>query len=733
MIISPVNQVVFISGLDKPERIIVQVLLQSCRGGISVTKANLLIVEDGLIFPPEIQSSLEKDGYSVVGHTDTAEAAIRLAGDLHPDLILMDISLKGEMDGIEAARQIRARFNLPIVFQSAIFDPATLEQLCQAEPYGYIVKPYQERELLVVLELVVARHALDKKLLDSEQRYNLAIRGTNDGLWDWNLLHNEIYYSPRWKAMLGFKEEQIGTSPDDWLKRVHLDDQKRIYQSLGAHLKGKSLRFECEYQMQDAKGRYVWMLARGVAERDAEGKPYRMAGLQTDITSQKLAEERMAYGALHDGLTGLPNRELFMDRLSQRVELTKRHPDAMFAVLFLDIDRFKVVNDSLGHAMGDQLLVSLARRLQLCLRPEDTISRLGGDEFAILLNEVNDVNDAVRVAERFQARLKETTVLSSVSRATSVSIGILFFNKIYTHPQDILRDADTAMYHAKALGGGCYQVFNPSMHTKAVALLQLEADMKRAVAEQEWQVYFQPILSMVSGEISGVEALVRWNHPKRGLLLPMEFIHEAEDVGLILPIGEFVLRTACLQAKAWRDAGYSNLWVSVNLSGRQFQDHNLVQKVSQILTETGLPSEWLRLEVTETVAMQDLNYSINVLNELNGLGVQVFLDDFGNGYSSLSYLKRFPLCALKIDQSFIQDIMVNKNSEAITIAIIAMARSLGLDVIAEGVENDAQNMFLKGIFCDQVQGFLFSEPLPGIELTSYLQKNLKNNKDKSSS
>jgi diguanylate cyclase (GGDEF)-like protein/PAS domain S-box-containing protein len=691
-----------------------------------VTKANILIVEDGSIFPEDIQNSLEKDGYSVAGHADTAEAAIRLAGDLHPDLILMDIDLKGGLDGIEAACQIRARFDLPTVFQSASTDPSSLERLCQADPDGYIVKPYEEHELLIVMELALAKFEANKLLKQAGQRYDLAIRGTNDGLWDWDLLHNEIYYSARWKAMLGFKEDQIGTSPDDWLKRVHLNDQKRLYQSLGTYLKGKSLRFECDYQIQDARGRYVWMLARGVALQDAEGKPYRMAGLQTDITTQKLAEERMAYGALHDGLTGLPNRELFMDRLSQRVELTKRHPEALFAVLFLDIDRFKVVNDSLGHAMGDQLLVSLARRLQLCLRPEDTISRLGGDEFAILLNEVSDVNDAVRVAERFQVRLKETTVLSSVSRTTSVSIGILFFNKTYTHPQDILRDADTAMYHAKALGGGCYQVFNPSMHTKAVALLQLEADMKRAVAEQEWKVYFQPILSMGSGQISGVEALVRWNHPKRGLLLPMEFIHEAEDVGLIIPIGEFVLRTACLQAKAWQDAGYSNLWVSVNLSGRQFQDHNLVQKVSQILAETKLPSECLRLEVTETVAMQDLNYSIEVLNELNGLGVQVFLDDFGNGYSSLSYLKRFPLRALKIDQSFIQDIMVNKNSEAITVAIIAMARSLGLDVIAEGVENDDQNTFLKGIFCDQVQGFLFSEPLPGKELTRYLQKNSKN-------
>ena len=694
-----------------------------------MVKGNILIVDDELIFPPEIQSSLEFDGYMVVGHIDTAEAAIRLAGDLHPDLVLMDISLKGGMDGIEAANQIRERFDLPVVLQAASSDRSIIERLCQAEPYGYLHKPYDERELFIAIELAIARHAMDKKLRDSLQHYDLAIRGTRDGLWSWDLRRNEIYYSPRWKAMLGFKEDEIGKSPDEWLKRVQLDDEKHLYQSLGAHLKGISPYFECEYQIKDANDQYVWMLARGLVERDAQGKPYRMAGLQTDISSRKLEEARMAFGALHDGLTGLPNRELFMDRLRQRVELTKRHPDSAFAVLFMDIDRFKVVNDSLGHAMGDQLLVSLARRLQLCLRPEDTLSRLGGDEFAILLHEVNEVGDAIRVAERFQARMKETTVLSAVSRTSSVSIGIVLFNKSYTHPQDILRDADTAMYRAKALGGGCLQVFNASMHTKAVELLHLEADMKRAVARQEMQVYYQPILSLATGNINGVEALVRWQHPQRGLLQPLEFIHEAEDAGLIIPIGEFVLRKACLQAKAWRDAGYSGLWVSVNLSGRQFQDRDLVQKVSQILAETGLPSEGLRLEVTETVAMQDLDYSVSVLNELNAQGVQVFLDDFGNGYSSLSYLKRFPLKALKIDQSFIQDIMVNKNSEAITVAIIAMARSLSLDVIAEGVEKDDQNTFLKGIFCDQVQGFLFSKPLPGKDLTSFLQKNLENSND----
>jgi EAL domain-containing protein (putative c-di-GMP-specific phosphodiesterase class I) len=260
------------------------------------------------------------------------------------------------------------------------------------------------------------------------------------------------------------------------------------------------------------------------------------------------------------------------------------------------------------------------------------------------------------------------------------------------------------------------------MHTQALSLLQLEADMKRAVKNQEWVVHYQPIISIADGKVSGVEALVRWMHPERGLISPLDFVPQAEDIGLIIPIGEFVLRTACLQTKAWRDAGFSDLWVSVNLSGRQFQDQNLVYKISQTLAETGLPSDGLRLEVTESVAMQDVTYGIKVLKELNKLGVHVSLDDFGNGYSSLSYLKQFSLNVLKIDQSFIQDILVNKNSEAITMAIIAMARSLGLEVVAEGVEKEEQLAFLKSKFCDEVQGFLFSKPLPMEELTSFLRK-----------
>jgi diguanylate cyclase (GGDEF)-like protein/PAS domain S-box-containing protein len=687
-----------------------------------MSKASILIVEDDVAFALGIRNNLESNDYQVAGQTDRGEDAVKKAEELHPNLVLMDISLKGEMNGIEAAEQIRTKFDIPVIFLTAHTDPSIIELARKAEPYGYILKPFEERELAIAIEIGLYKYSMEKKLRESEERYDLAARGANDGLWDWNLKNNEIYYSPRWIAMLGFKEGEIDNNPDEWLKRVHPDDQKRVRENLISHINGDTSHFQYEYRIQHANGTYVWILTRGLAVRDTEGKAYRIAGSQTDLTARKLIEERLAYGALHDGLTGLPNRELFMDRLKQRMELTKRRPDNLFAVLFLDIDRFKVINDSLGHAVGDQLLNTTARRLQLCMRPEDTVSRLSGDEFAILLNEVQDVSDAVRVADRIQARMRETTVLSAVNRTTTVSTGIIMFNGKYTQPQDILRDADTAMYRAKALGGGRHQIFDTSMHTQALTLLQLESDMKRAVKNQEWVVYYQPIISVAGGKVSGVEALVRWMHPERGIISPLDFIPQAEDIGLIIPIGEFVLRTACLQTKAWRNAGFSNLWVSVNLSGRQFQDQNLVQKISQILAETGLPSDGLRLEVTESVAMQDIAYAIRVLKELKKLGVHVSLDDFGNGYSSLSYLKQFSLNVLKIDQSFIQDILVNKNSEAITMAIIAMARSLGLEVVAEGVEKEEQLAFLKSKFCDEVQGFLFSKPLPVNELTSFLQQ-----------
>jgi diguanylate cyclase (GGDEF)-like protein len=442
--------------------------------------------------------------------------------------------------------------------------------------------------------------------------------------------------------------------------------------------------------------------------------------VQKELRERKRAEERLAYDALHDGLTNLPNRTLFMDRLGQRLELSRRHPKDLFAVLFIDLDRFKVINDSLGHAVGDQLLIATAQRLKQCLRPEDTVSRLSGDEFAILLNDFNESSDAIRVAERILGQLASTSMIENLNRVTTASIGIAVFNGNYTHPQELLRDADSAMYRAKALGGGHYQIFDTSMYASAVALLQMEADLKRAVENQEWEVFYQPIISLPDLKFVGVEALVRWIHPQRGICLPAEFIHVAEETGLILPIGEYVLQKACSQIKSWRESKNPDLWVSVNLSGRQFQDNNLVNAISQILAETGLPGEGLQLEITESVAMKDIAYSIRVLNDLNQLGIQISLDDFGNGYSSLGYLNRFPVKVLKIDRTFIQDIVGNRNNEAICTAIISMGHTLNMEVIAEGVETEKQLIFLESVACNKVQGYLFSRPLPPDELDKLL-------------
>lgn len=684
-----------------------------------MSKAKILIIENEHIISLDIQTSLENLGYTVAGHADRGEDAVKKVRELHPDLILMDIGLMGEMDGIEAATQIRTQFDLPVIFLTAFADQAAIERASQSQPYGYILKPFVEHELASAVEMALYKHSMEKKLRESEERYELAARGANDGLWDWNLKKNEIYFSQRWKAMLGYKDEEIGSNPDEWLKRIHPNDLEKVQESLVSHIKGKTDYFQSEYRILHVNGSDVWVLCRGLVVRDAEGNAYRMAGSQTDITARKLAEMRLAHDALHDMLTGLPNRALFMDRLTLRIEHTNRHPDLLFAVLFVDLDRFKVVNESLGHAVGDQLLIATTHRLLQCIRPGDSISRLGGDEFAILLNEIGDANDAIRVAERIQARLVSTSLLASVKRSTTASIGITLFNFEYTKPEDYLRDADTAMYRAKALGGNRHQLFDSSMHANAVALLEMEGELRHAVEHQEWLVEYQPIISMNASKMQGVEALVRWMHPQRGLISPLEFIKIAEETGFIMQIGEYVLRTACLQVMEWRKAGYPDLWVSVNISGRQFQDQNLVKIIQQILAETGLAPSGLLLEITESVAMKDFNYSVKILKELNSLGIHVALDDFGNGYSSLGYLKSLPLKVLKIDKSFIQDILTNKNSDAITTAIIAMGRTLNLEVVAEGVETNSQLDFLVEKRCDKIQGFLLSHPVIGSEVLKF--------------
>jgi diguanylate cyclase (GGDEF)-like protein/PAS domain S-box-containing protein len=677
----------------------------------------LLIVDDNEMNRDMLARRLTRKGYTV-SLADSARGLEDRIKQERADLVLLDIEMP-EISGLDALSVIRKTYSpaqLPVIMVTARNQSEDIVIALELGANDYLTKPVDFPVALARIGTQLSYKHAEQALRESEERYALAARGSNDGLWDWNLVSNTFYFSPRWKAMLGHHEAEIGEDAAELFDRIHPSDKGHVDRAIASHLKGELPHLETEARLRHKNGTYRWMLIRGIMVRDEAGTPLRMAGSQTDITEGKVA----------DPLTGLPNRLLFLDRLLQRIEYRKRHPEELFAVLFLDLDAFKMVNDSLGHLAGDQLLVGVAERLVTLLRRTDTIARLedgitvarlGGDEFAILLNDLRYPADVVCVAERLMRELSQPFIIDDREIFTTVSIGIAVSNLGYQHPEEFLRDADTAMYRAKSLGKARYEMFDAEMRANVTKRLQLETDLRHAIERREFRNYYQPIISLESGRIVGFEALLRWQHPTRGLVGPNEFIPVAEETGLIRDMGWEVLSQACNQLVEWRKFGpeYADLTMSVNLSVKQFPQPQFAEKVDELLRQLGLPEGSLKLEITESSLMSDPAAAVALLSKLKALGVRLAIDDFGTGYSSLSYLQRFPLDTLKIDRSFTSAMGSGQKEETIIGSIMPLAQKLGMDVVAEGVETEEQLVFLKEVECKYAQGFYFSRPIPAAD------------------
>jgi diguanylate cyclase (GGDEF)-like protein/PAS domain S-box-containing protein len=677
---------------------------------------------------------------------ESASEALEIFAELEQEqmpipLMICDQIMPG-MSGEKLLIEIHARYpkTRKILLTGQASFKEVIDAVNRANLYRYISKPWDETDLGLTVREAIRSYFQDRQLIEqnealkkanealqreisdrqqaqkllqeSEERLESILNSLDEVVWAAE--HNPpklLYLNPAAEKIYGRPISEFFENINLWLEVVHPEDRDRLAASLQQLLDSGSLNVE--YRILRPDGEVRWLSSRRRAIYDASGEPVRLDGIIRDITQEKLAQERLVYEALHDSLTGLSNRTLFTERVENALQRSKRHPDYLFAVLFIDLDRFKVINDSLGHQVGDQLIISTARRLESLVRATDLIARLGGDEFVILLDPINDINDAIRIAERISHKLKTPLNLDGREVFTSASVGIALSSPHYHQASDIMRDADIAMYRAKAKGKSCYEVFDKEMYAQAFAQLQLENDLRQALEKQSFQIYYQPIISTKTGQLSGFEALIRWQHPTRGFVSPGQFIPIAEETGLIVPLGEWILGAVCLQIRRWQEQFSlgTPLKVSVNLSAKQLKDINFVRKIDKILSATGLEGSNLQLELTESMLMDDVENLIGIFSQLRVRGIQLSIDDFGTGYSSLSYLHRFPVNYLKIDRSFVQGLGNNAESEKITASIVALSHNLKIASVAEGVETKEQLMLLRQLGCEYVQGYLFSPPV----------------------
>jgi len=611
------------------------------------------------------------------------------------------------------ANSIKSAIRLPLFFKDKFVGYFGIDM--KAEDGGY------SEDILSMLrifgEILAVAHRrrlteaqLEKLSLAVEQSPSIVLITDAEGKIE--------YVNPKFVEVTGYSAEEVAGKSPNILKSGKVPDEeyRKLWETITA-----GREWQGEFINRKKNGELYWERALISSIKNSEGAITHYLAVKEDITKRKWAEETIQHMAYYDPLTDLPNRMLFNDRLGQALAQARRK-NQLVAVLFLDLDRFKMINDTLGHTLGDLLLRSVAERLKKCLREGDTIARMGGDEFTFLLTGILQVEEAVKTAQNILEVLKPPFNLEGHEAHITPSIGISIFPYDGSDSVTLVKNADAALNRAKEQGRTNYQLYTPVMNAKAFERLTLENSLRKALEKGEFTLHYQPQVNLYSGEIIGMEALIRWEHPDLGMVSPAQFIPMAEETGLIVPIGEWVLRTACAQNKAWQNMGYRPMNIAVNLSARQFNEHNLADMVADTLKETGLDPQWLDLEITESIIMQHLETTIATLRKLHRLGTLISIDDFGTGYSSLTYLKKFPVHALKIDQSFIREITTDPDDAAITSAVIAMGHSLKLNVIAEGVETIEQLQMLRSLKCDCMQGYLFSRPVPAQTITPLLME-----------
>ena len=681
---------------------------------------SILVVEDEVLVARDIKSRLTRMGYEVPAIASRGREAINKALLLRPDLILMDINLRDEMDGVEAAMQIRAQYDVPIIFCTAYSNEETLERAKISEPYGYVLKPFDNRELEINIEIAFYKHRVEKDLSETRQRLDATLTNVNDGVIAADTEGRIYVFNPMAEKITGRSLQHARHSTLSKLMPLEAFEagQPSIELDKVENFSSWESMLDIRQYLRRPDGKRVPIEISVNILEDARSNL--MVITFRDISQQLSYEATIQKNAFFDNLTELPNRSLFVDRLESSLNRRKRGKPQQFAVLFMDLDGIGVINDGLGHEQGDRLISEIGRRIDNTSRPDDTVSRFSGDTFAVLLDPVDAANGAIQACQRILRAVEQPIQLEGTSVNVTASVGIVLNHGKYETTEEMIRDADTALHRAKLDAKGSYVMFDTDMHRDVKKFLERKSDIQKAILDGSFHVHYQPIIDIQSGKLSSMEALVRWPHKVDGMVSPAEFIPIAEETGLILPLGEWVLRSVCRQIKQWNTRGMNDFRVAVNLSARQFEN-NIPSLVEEILAETDVSAQSLGLEITEGIAMKNVDHNIRMLGELKDLGVDISIDDFGTGYSSLAYLKRFPLNTLKIDRSFIQDITHNIDDREITKAIIAMGQNLELKVLAEGVETEGQFDILRDSGCDYIQGYYFSRPMPASDMLPFLQ------------